>query len=73
MEDFCWMGSIDYEDICKRVDDVNLWVHEEMPLNLAQLEKIYGNVKRPFLRIVLPHLMNDILCHLLLQKYLNIK
>ena len=48
MEDFCWMGSIDYEDICKQVDDPNLWVHEEMPLNLAQLEKIYGNGKYPF-------------------------
>ena len=48
MEDFIWMGSITYEEICKEVDDVNLWVHEEMPLNLAQLEKIYGNGKHPF-------------------------
>ena len=48
MEDFIYMGGIDYEEICKQVDDVNLWVHEEMPLNLAQLEKIYGNGKTPF-------------------------
>ena len=48
MEDFIYMGGIDYEEICKQVDDVNLWVHEEMPLNHAQLEKIYGNGKRPF-------------------------
>ena len=47
MEDFIYMGGIDYEEICKQVDDVNLWVHEEMPLNYAQLEKIYGNGK-PF-------------------------
>ena len=48
MEDFCWMGHIGYEEICKEVDDVNSWVHEELPLNLAQLEKIYGNGKNPF-------------------------
>mgnify|MGYP001345674736 CR=1 FL=1 len=47
MEEFAWMGSIDYEEICKEVDDVNLWVHEEMPLNYAQLGKIFG-FGRPF-------------------------
>jgi len=47
MEEFCWMGSIDYEEICKEVDDVNLWIHKEMPLNYAQLGKIFG-FGRPF-------------------------
>ena len=41
------MGMVRFEVISKEVDDVNLWVHEEMPLNYAQLEKIYGNGK-PF-------------------------
>ena len=39
---FIWLGGIDYKDICKEVDDINLWVHKEVPLNFAQLEKIYG-------------------------------
>ena len=49
----------DYEEICKQVDDVNLWVHEEMPLNYAQLEKIYGNGK-PFAELVNTRAARDI-------------
>tara|TARA_Y100000589_G_scaffold38202_1_gene31965 strand:- start:847 stop:1566 length:720 start_codon:yes stop_codon:yes gene_type:complete len=41
--EFIYMGGIDYKEICKEVDDVNLWVHEEIKnLNYAQLEKIHG-------------------------------